>query len=106
MYMVGAEYGNMPKCYALNMFTDFVPMGGFSDVNQGCAAAEGKVDHKFDMKPYGETIEEYARLCRERTSKAMVKNRQIQVCFIFSHSGVCFPLLLLYWLLSVRTFLP
>jgi transcription initiation factor TFIIF subunit beta len=35
MYMVGAEYGNMPKCYALNMFTDFVPMGGFSDVNQG-----------------------------------------------------------------------
>ncbi|CAD5317290.1 unnamed protein product [Arabidopsis thaliana] len=72
MYMVGAEYGNMPKCYALNMFTDFVPMGGFSDVNQGCAAAEGKVDHKFDMKPYGETIEEYARLCRERTSKAMV----------------------------------
>ncbi|EOA33440.1 hypothetical protein CARUB_v10020792mg [Capsella rubella] len=79
MEMNGAEFGNMPKSYALNMFKDFVPMNAFSDVNQVYPAVEGMVDHKFDMKPYGEDIEEYARLCRERTSKAMVKNRQIQV---------------------------
>ncbi|XP_010416442.1 PREDICTED: transcription initiation factor IIF subunit beta-like isoform X3 [Camelina sativa] len=79
MEMVRAEYENMPKSYAVNMFKDFVPMEVFSDVNQVHTAVEGKVDHKFDMKPYGENIEEYARLCRERTSKAMVKNRQIQV---------------------------
>ncbi|CAH2067421.1 unnamed protein product [Thlaspi arvense] len=79
MDMSGAEYGNMPKSYALNMFKDFVPMEVFSDVHQVNLAAEGKIEHKFDMKPHGENIEEYARLCRERTSKAMVKNRQIQV---------------------------
>ncbi|XP_010536383.1 PREDICTED: transcription initiation factor IIF subunit beta [Tarenaya hassleriana] len=79
MEMVGAEFGNMPKSYSLNMFKDFVPMGVFSEANQGRVAVEGKVDHKFDMKPHGEDIEEYARLCRERTNKSMVKNRQIQV---------------------------
>ncbi|KAG7587147.1 Winged helix DNA-binding domain superfamily [Arabidopsis thaliana x Arabidopsis arenosa] len=79
MQMVAAEYGNMPKCYALNMFKDFVPMEAFSETNLVYPAVEGNVDHKFDMKPHGENIEEYARLCRERTSKAMVKNRQIQV---------------------------
>lgn len=35
MEMNGAEYGNMPKCYALNMFKDFVPMQTFSELNQG-----------------------------------------------------------------------
>lgn len=35
MEMVGAEYGNMPKCYALNMFKDFVPMDVFSVVDLG-----------------------------------------------------------------------
>ncbi|KAF8075567.1 hypothetical protein N665_1080s0006 [Sinapis alba] len=79
MEMVGAEYGNMPKTYALNMFKDFVPMGIFSETNLGDPASEGKVEHKFDMKPHGEDIEEYAKLCRERTSKSMVKSRQIQV---------------------------
>lgn len=39
---------------------------------------EGKVEHKFDMKPHGANIEEYGRLCRERTNKSMIKNRQIQ----------------------------
>ncbi|KAG2698480.1 hypothetical protein I3760_07G152900 [Carya illinoinensis] len=42
-------------------------------------AMEGKVEHKFDMKPHGENIEEYGKLCRERTSKSMIKSRQIQV---------------------------
>lgn len=48
----------------------------------GKVAMEGKVEHKFDMKPHGENIEEYGRLCRERTNKSMIKNRQIQVTFI------------------------
>ncbi|OMO75277.1 Transcription initiation factor IIF, beta subunit [Corchorus olitorius] len=42
-------------------------------------AMEGKVEHKFDMKPHEENLEEYGRLCRERTNKSMIKNRQIQV---------------------------
>ena len=32
MEMVGAEYGNMPKSYSLNMFKDFVPMNVLSVV--------------------------------------------------------------------------
>ncbi|CAH8363990.1 unnamed protein product [Eruca vesicaria subsp. sativa] len=80
MEMVGAEYGNMPKSYSLNMFKDFVPMCVFSTVDlQDNPAADGVIEQKFDMKPQGEDIEEYARLCRERTSRSMVKNRQIQV---------------------------
>ncbi|KAK6131256.1 hypothetical protein DH2020_035013 [Rehmannia glutinosa] len=42
-------------------------------------AMEGKVEHKFDMKPHHANIEEYRKMCRERTNKSMVKNRQIQV---------------------------
>lgn len=45
----------------------------------GRVAMEGKVEHKFDMKPHEENLEEYGRLCRERTNKSMIKNRQIQV---------------------------
>lgn len=52
-------------------------------------AAEGTVEQKFDMKPQGEDIEDYARLCRERTSRSMVKNRQIQV-FCSPHSWSLF----------------
>ena len=37
------------------------------------------MEHKFDMKPHEQNIEEYHKLCRERTDKSMVKNRQIQV---------------------------
>lgn len=48
----------------------------------GKVAMEGKVEHKFDMKPHGENIEEYGRLCRERTNKSMIKNRQIQVSYL------------------------
>jgi len=49
---------------------------------------EGKVEHKFDMKPHGENIEEYGKLCRERTNRSMIKNRQIQVfcsCVLFNY---------------------
>lgn len=76
MEMNGPEMG--PKSYSLNMFKDFVPMCIFSE-NQGKVSVEGKVEHKFDMKPHNENFEEYGRLCRERTNKSMIKNRQIQV---------------------------
>ncbi|KAG5033842.1 hypothetical protein GLYMA_04G027700v4 [Glycine max] len=80
MEMAGSEAVNMPKTYSLNMFKDFVPMCVFSETSQGGKVAmEGKVEHKFDMKPHGENIEEYGKLCRERTNKSMIKNRQIQV---------------------------
>ncbi|KAB1203766.1 General transcription factor IIF subunit 2 [Morella rubra] len=79
MEMAGAEGGNVPKSYSLNMFKDFVPMSVFSETNQGKVSIEGKVEHKFDMKPHGENIEEYGKLCRERTNKSMIKSRQIQV---------------------------
>ncbi|KAL6955581.1 DNA helicase, partial [Sarracenia purpurea var. burkii] len=42
-------------------------------------SCEGKIYHKFDMKPHNENIEEYGKLCRERTKKYMTKTRQIQV---------------------------
>ncbi|KAB5568185.1 hypothetical protein DKX38_001978 [Salix brachista] len=79
MEMSRTETGNVPKSYSLNMFKDFVPMGVFSETPQGRVAMEGKVEHKFDMKPHEENIEEYSKLCRERTTKSMIKNRQIQV---------------------------
>ncbi|KAL8217645.1 hypothetical protein R6Q57_021018 [Mikania cordata] len=79
MEMAGSETVNMPKSYGLNMFKDFVPMGVFSEANQGRVAAEGKVEHKFDMQPNKTNMEEYSRMCRERTNKSMIKNRQIQV---------------------------
>ncbi|KAI5353782.1 hypothetical protein L3X38_006676 [Prunus dulcis] len=80
MEMAGSSGpANLPKSYSLNMFKDFVPMCVFSETNQGKVSMEGKVEHKFDMKPHGSNIEEYGKLCRERTNKSMIKNRQIQV---------------------------
>lgn len=43
---------------------------------------EGKVEHKFDMTPHTRNMEEYRKMCRERTNKSMIKNRQIQACFL------------------------
>ncbi|EYU36747.1 hypothetical protein ABFS82_14G296000 [Erythranthe guttata] len=79
MEMAGGDVVNMPKSYSLNMFKDFVPMEVFSEINQVKFAMEGKVEHKFDMKPRHENAEEYRKMCRERTNKSMIKNRQIQV---------------------------
>ncbi|KAJ4702032.1 putative Transcription initiation factor IIF subunit beta [Melia azedarach] len=79
MEMTSTDGANMPKSYSLNMFKDFVPMSVFSETSQGKVAMEGKVEHKFDMKPHEKNIEEYGRLCRERTNRSMIKNRQIQV---------------------------
>ena len=47
----------------------------------GKVTVEGKVEHKFDMKPHSQNLEEYSKMCRERTKKSMVKNRQLQVTF-------------------------
>ncbi|CAN8240028.1 unnamed protein product [Cochlearia groenlandica] len=79
MEMCNGEYGNMPKSYSMNMFKDFVPMNVFSETNQVNLSSEGKIVQKFDMKPQGGNIEEYGKICRERTSRAMVKNRKTQV---------------------------
>ncbi|CAI0382974.1 unnamed protein product [Linum tenue] len=80
MEMADSETENLPKSYSLNMTKDFVPMSIFSEPNTGgMVAVEGKVDHKFDLKPHNENIEEYGRLCRERTNKSMIRTRQIQV---------------------------
>ncbi|GJM92990.1 hypothetical protein PR202_ga09500 [Eleusine coracana subsp. coracana] len=105
MEMTQMDNGNTPKSYSLNMYNDFVPMCIFSESNQGwhhltfqtfhflhdvCMyflyifftgklACEGKVEHKFDMKPHRENLAEYGKLCRERTSKFMTRTRQVQV---------------------------
>ncbi|KAA8534337.1 hypothetical protein F0562_031836 [Nyssa sinensis] len=63
----------------MDMSTDFIPMSVFSESSQGRLSVEGKIFHKFDMKPHNENIEEYGKLCRERTNKYMIKSRQIQV---------------------------
>ncbi|KAG5557411.1 hypothetical protein RHGRI_007603 [Rhododendron griersonianum] len=96
MELAATESGNLPKCYSMDMSTDFVPMSVFSESSQVCMiveiedllmihsesgklSVEGKIYHKFDMKPHNENIEQYGKLCRERTKKYMTKNRQIQV---------------------------
>lgn len=64
---------------------------------------EGKVEHKFDMKPHEENIEEYSKLCRDRTKKSMIKNRQIRVedwiviyFAIFKHMHITFASLIAF----------
>nr|GLL17959.1 general transcription factor IIF subunit 2-like isoform X2 [Ipomoea trifida] len=79
MELAGTEPGNIPKCYSMDMSTDFIPMSIFSESVQGRLSVEGKIYHKFDMKPHNENIENYGKLCRERTNKYMTKSRQIQV---------------------------
>jgi transcription initiation factor TFIIF subunit beta len=47
----------------------------------GRVAVEGKVEHKFDMKPtnMGNNDEAYRKLCRDRLNKSMLKTRTTQV---------------------------
>ncbi|CAA3025136.1 general transcription factor IIF subunit 2-like [Olea europaea subsp. europaea] len=79
MELAGNAYGNIPKCYSMDMSTDFVPMSIFSESSQGKKlSVEGKIYHKFDMKPHNENMEDYAKLCRERTNKYMTRTRQTQ----------------------------
>ncbi|KAD2804895.1 hypothetical protein E3N88_38272 [Mikania micrantha] len=79
MELLGTESRIIPKCYSMDMSTDFIPMSVFSESKQGKVSVEGKIYHKFDMKPHSDNMEEYGRLCRERTNKYMTKTRQIQV---------------------------
>lgn len=50
----------------------------------GKISVEGKILFKFDMRPHNENLENYAKICRERTKKYMTKGRQIQVVFSLS----------------------
>ncbi|XP_051226808.1 uncharacterized protein [Lolium perenne] len=86
MEMARSDNGNTPKNYSLNMFQDFVPMCVFSESNQGKFACEGKVGHKFDMEPHRENLADYAKLCRERTKKSMIKTRKVHV--LDKHHGM------------------
>ncbi|KAJ8647887.1 hypothetical protein MRB53_000910 [Persea americana] len=79
MELASHEPGNVPKTYSMNMAKDFIPMCVFSETSQGKVSMEGKMEEKFDMKPNNENFEEYGKLCRERTNKSMIKNRQVQV---------------------------
>ncbi|XP_062092845.1 uncharacterized protein LOC133798528 isoform X2 [Humulus lupulus] len=79
MELAGAESGNIPKRYSMEMSKDFIPMSVFSESSQGKISVEGKILNKFDMKPHPENLESYRKLCRERTKKYMTKTRKIQV---------------------------
>ncbi|KAF8021892.1 hypothetical protein BT93_G2127 [Corymbia citriodora subsp. variegata] len=79
MELASTESGNIPRRYSMEMSKDFIPMSVFSESSQGKISVEGKILHKFDMRPHGENIESYGKLCRERTTKSMNKARQIQV---------------------------
>ncbi|KAK7277310.1 hypothetical protein RIF29_18461 [Crotalaria pallida] len=85
MELAGTEAGHIPKCYAMDMSKDLIPMTVISDTQQGKISVEGKILNKFDMRPHNQSLEVYGKLCRERTNKYMVKNRQIQV--IDNHHG-------------------
>jgi len=68
-----------PKSYSLNMSSEIIPMYIFSETNEGKVAVDGKVEHKFDMKPHTQNVDDYRKLCRERTNKSNFKARQVQV---------------------------
>ncbi|KAF4393584.1 hypothetical protein F8388_023388 [Cannabis sativa] len=79
MELAGAESGNIPKRFSMEMSKDLIPMAVFSESSQGKISMEGKILNKFDMKPHPENLESYRKLCRERTQKYMTKTRKIQV---------------------------
>ncbi|CAL1374326.1 unnamed protein product [Linum trigynum] len=79
MELAATESGDAPKSYTLDMSKDFVPMSVFAESPQGKVFVEGKILNKFDVKPHTESLENYGKLCRERTKKCMTRNRQIQV---------------------------
>lgn len=77
--MSANETAGMPKVYSLNSTKDLVPMHAFSETPQGKITVEGKVEHKFDMKPNNFVSDEYRKLCRERLDKSKIKTRTLQV---------------------------
>ncbi|KAL5733449.1 hypothetical protein ACOSP7_032784 [Xanthoceras sorbifolium] len=79
MELIGNECGNAPKRYSMDMSKDVIPMSVFSESSQGKFSIEGKILNKFDMRLHQDSMENYEKLCRERTNKYMTKSRQIQV---------------------------
>ncbi|KAL5976531.1 hypothetical protein ACLOJK_020864 [Asimina triloba] len=75
----GDEGVNVPKFYKMNMAEDIIPLCVFSESNQGKVSMEGKVEHKFDMKPSNTGDPEYHKICRVRKKKSEVKARQTQL---------------------------
>lgn len=69
MELAGTEAGHIPRCYAMDMSKDLVPMSVFSDTTQGKICVEGKILNKFDMRPHNQSLELYGKLYRERTNK-------------------------------------
>jgi len=61
------------------MSNDIIPMYIFSETSEGEISIDGKVEHKFDMKPHSQNIDDYWWLCQERTSKSNFRTRQVQV---------------------------
>ncbi|CAN7060635.1 unnamed protein product [Brassica oleracea var. botrytis] len=80
MELARAGSGNIPKRFGLDMSKDFIPMSVFSEsCSQGKMSVEGKIKNKFHMSPRTKNMESYGKLCRERATKSMCKNKQIQV---------------------------
>ncbi|KAJ4826408.1 hypothetical protein Tsubulata_048832 [Turnera subulata] len=79
MELAGTEPGIDLKSYSMDMSKNFVPMSVFSESSQGKICVEGKILNKFDMRPHSRNLENYGKLCRERTNKSMAKGRQIKV---------------------------
>ncbi|GMN51119.1 hypothetical protein TIFTF001_020268 [Ficus carica] len=79
MELGATENDNLPKIFKMEMSTDFVPMSVFSESSKGNQTVEGKILHKFDMKPHDNNIESYGKLFRERTKQSMTRTRQIKV---------------------------
>ncbi|KAK1570974.1 hypothetical protein Q3G72_010039 [Acer saccharum] len=79
MELVGNESGNAPKRYSMDMAKDVIPMSVFSESSQGKLSIEGKILNKFDLRLHQDSMENYEKICRERTNKYMTKTRQIQV---------------------------
>ncbi|KAI3458987.1 hypothetical protein Pfo_015650 [Paulownia fortunei] len=85
--LADTEHGKIPKCYKMDMSSDFVPMSVFSESSQGEVSVEGKIHHKFDMKPHPDYFDDYAKLSRERMEKSMIKTRQTKR-IEYDHDGM------------------
>ncbi|KAJ6900582.1 general transcription factor IIF subunit 2-like [Populus alba x Populus x berolinensis] len=79
MEMAGTGPGDGLKSYSMEMSKDLVDMSVFSESSQGKLSVEGRILNKFDVRPHSENLENYRKICRERTKKYMVKSRQIKV---------------------------
>lgn len=77
--VAGLQVAGLPKGFILNTNKDLIPMHIFSETPQGKLSVEGRVEHKFDMKPNNLVSDEYRKLCRDRLDKSKIKTRTLQV---------------------------